>query len=71
MLHQLRPIPGICTKFVECFKVIIMLMMITRGISVNDSVPACCRGGVGFESDPHCVILEMLKIVPIASMAAT
>ena len=54
----MRPIPGICTKFVECFKVIIMLMMITRGMSVNDSVPACCRVGVEFESSPHCVILE-------------
>ena len=32
------------------------------GISVNNSMPACCRGGIGVESGPHCVILVKLKI---------
>ena len=39
--------------------------------SIADSVFACCRRGVGFESDPHRVILEILKIVPTAAMPGT
>ena len=41
------------------------------GISVNDSVPACCRGGVRFESGPHCVILETIKMVPMSAISGT
>ena len=39
--------------------------------SVNDSVPACCQGGVGFNSVTHCKILETLKIVTTAAMFGT
>ena len=39
--------------------------------SIADSVFACCRRGVGFESDPHRVVLEILKIVPTAAMPGT
>ena len=63
----MRPIPGICTKFVECFKVIILPLMISCGITVNDSV-SCCRVGVEFESGPHRVKVETLKMVPAAGM---
>ena len=39
--------------------------------SIADSVFACCWRGVGFESDPHRVVLEILKIVPTAAMPGT
>ena len=32
--------------------------------NVNGFVPACCREGVGFESETHCFMLEMLKRIP-------
>ena len=38
--------------------------------SVNDSILAYCREGVGFESSPHCVILETLKSVPTIAMSS-
>ena len=36
---------------------------------VNGFVPACCREGVGFESETHCFMLEMLKRIPSAVMS--
>ena len=33
--------------------------------SENDSVPACCHGGVELESGPHTAILETLKFLPM------
>ena len=38
-------------------------------MTVNDSVSACCRGGVGLGSEPHRVILETLKMVLTADMS--
>ena len=33
-------------------------------------MPACCRGGVGFESCLHFVMLKTLKMVPTAAYLA-
>ena len=41
----------------------------TRGISVNDSVSACCRGGDGFESRSHGS--ETLKMISTAVKSGT
>ena len=39
----------------------VSVYIFTRGISLNDKGPACCRGGVGFESGPHRVILKIIR----------
>ena len=41
-----------------------------RIIEINNSVHACCWGGIKFESGTHIVILETLKIVPNAIFTA-
>ena len=40
-------------------------------ITANGSLPAGCRGGVGFESDPHRFTLDMLNIATTAAMSGT
>ena len=46
----------------------ILLSVGLNGKSVVGNVSACCRGGVRFEAEPHCVIIEALIMVSTAAM---
>ena len=47
----------------------ILLSVGLQGKIVIGNVPACCRGGVRFKAEPHCVIIEALIMVSTAAMS--
>ena len=54
------------------FRGLIPLFFVIRGINVNDSVSACCRGGAVIKSGlVHSPSLETFKIIPTAHMSGT